>query len=64
MKLETLITECTVYNLKLVFEKRIPNNWLKSVSNFINGLDGCLFFDINDGFVEEVNNEGNRDIFI
>ena len=64
MKLETLITTCTVYNLKLVFEKRISNNWLKSVSAFANSLDDCLFFGMNDGVVEGVDNEYNRKVSI
>jgi predicted HTH transcriptional regulator len=63
MKLETLIIECTIYNLKLVLKKRRPNNWLKSVSAFANGLNGYLFFDMNDGIAEDVYNEGNKDVF-
>jgi len=53
MELEKLISECTAYDFKLMFEEKKPKSWLKSVSAFANGLGGSLFFGIdNDGIVK------------
>ncbi|MBR4936846.1 MAG: ATP-binding protein, partial [Bacteroidaceae bacterium] len=53
MGLEKLISECTVYDFKLMLEEKKPKSWLKSVSAFANGLGGSLFFGIdNDGIVK------------
>ena len=53
MKLETLISECTAYDFKLMLEEKKPKSWLKSVSAFANGLGGSLFYGIdNDGVVK------------
>ena len=55
MKLESLISECTAYDFKLMLEEKKPKSWLKSVSAFANGLGGSLFFGIdNDGVVRGV----------
>ena len=55
MKLETLITECTAFDFKLMLEENRPKSWLKSVSAFANGYGGSLFFGIdNDGIVRGV----------
>ena len=55
MGLEKLISECTVYDFKLMLEEKKPKSWLKSVSAFANGLGGSLFFGIdNDGIVKGV----------
>ena len=55
MKLESLISECTAYDFKLMLEEKKPKSWLKSVSAFANGLSGSLFFGIdNDGVVRGV----------
>ncbi|WP_285826070.1 ATP-binding protein [Xylanibacter muris] len=52
MDLNTLITECTACDFKLMLEEKKPKSWLKSVSAFANGLGGSLFFGIdNDGIV-------------
>lgn len=52
MKLETLISECTAYDFKVMLEEKKPKSWLKSVSAFANGQGGSLFFGIdNDGIV-------------
>jgi len=57
MELETLITECTTYDFKLLLEERKPKSWLKSVSAFANGIGGSLFFGINDrGIVKGLDN--------
>ncbi|WP_293672376.1 ATP-binding protein [uncultured Parabacteroides sp.] len=48
MRLETLITECTAYDFKLMLEEKKPKSWLKSVSAFANGMGGSLFFGIDD----------------
>jgi len=53
MELKTLIAECTAYDFKVMLEEKKPKSWLKSVSAFANGLDGSLFFGIdNDGIVK------------
>ena len=53
MELEKLISECTIYDFKLMLEEKKPKSWLKSVSAFANGLGGSLFFGIdNDGIVK------------
>ena len=53
MKRETLITECTAYDFKVMLEEKKPKSWLKSVSAFANGLGDSLFFGIdNDGVVK------------
>ena len=55
MKLESLISECTAYDFKLMLEEKKHKSWLKSVSAFANGLGGSLFFGIdNDGVVRGV----------
>lgn len=55
MKLESLISECTAYDFKLMLEEKKPKSWLKSVSAFANGLGGSLFFGIdNDGAIRGV----------
>ncbi len=48
MDLETLITECTAYDFKLMLEEKKPKSWIKSVCAFTNGLGGSLFFGIDD----------------
>lgn len=53
MDLNTLITECTAHDFKLMLEEKKPKSWLKSVSAFANGLGGSLFFGIdNDGITK------------
>lgn len=53
MKLETLISECTAYDFKVMLEEKKPKSWLKSVSAFANGQGGSLFFGMdNDGIVK------------
>ena len=42
MGLDILIGKYIAYGFKLMFEERIPKNWLKSVSAFNNGL-GVFF---------------------
>lgn len=56
MKLETLITECTIYNFELVLEKEKAKNWLKIVSTFANDWGASFFFN-NDSIVEDVFND-------
>ena len=52
MKLESLISECTAYDFKLMLEEKKPKSWLKSISAFANGMGGSLFFGIdNNGVV-------------
>ena len=51
MKLESLISECTAYDFKLMLEEKKPKSWLKSVSAFANGLGGSLFFGIDNDSV-------------
>ena len=52
MELNSLISECTAYDFKLMLEENKPKSWLKSVSAYANGLGGSLFFGIdNDGIV-------------
>lgn len=48
MGIESLISECTAYDFKLMLEEKKPKSWLKSVSAFANGLGGSLFFGIDD----------------
>lgn len=48
MDFESLISECTAYDFKLMLEERKPKSWLKSVGAFANGLGGSLFFGIDD----------------
>ena len=56
MELDSLISECTAYDFKLMLEERKPKSWLKSVSAFANGKGGSLFFGIdNDGVVRGLN---------
>jgi len=56
MDLNSLITECTAYDFKVMLEEKKPKNWLKSVSAFANGIGGSLFFGIdNDGHVKGLN---------
>ncbi len=53
MDIKTLISECTTYDFKLMFEEKKPNSWLKSVSAFANGLGGSLLLGIdNNGIVK------------
>lgn len=53
MKINSLISECTAYDFKLMLEEKKPKSWLKSISAFANGLGGSLFFGIdNDGVVK------------
>ena len=53
MELNSLISECTAYDFKLMLEENRPKSWLKSVSAFANGLGGSLFFGIDiDGVVK------------
>lgn len=40
MKIEKIISECTAYDFKVMFEEKKPKSWLKSRSN---GLGGSLF---------------------
>lgn len=47
MEIETLISECTAYDFKLMLEEKKPKSWLKSVSAFANGLGGSLFFGVD-----------------
>ena len=57
MELESLISECTAYDFKLMLEEKKPKSWLKSVSAFANGLGGSLFFGINnDGIIKGLDN--------
>ena len=57
MKIESLISECTAYDFKLMLEEKKPKSWLKSVSAFANGLGGSLFFGIdNDGAIKGLDN--------
>ena len=52
MQLESLISECTAYDFKLMLEEKKPKSWLKSVSAFANGVGGSLFFGVdNEGVV-------------
>lgn len=43
MKLETLVSECTAYDFKLMLEEKKPKSWQKSVSAFVNSLGDSLF---------------------
>ena len=53
MKINSLISECTAYDFKLMLEEKKPKSWLKSISAFANGLGSSLFFGIdNDGVVK------------
>ena len=47
MELNSLIAECTAYDFKVLLEEKKPKSWLKSVSAFVNGLGGSLFFGID-----------------
>lgn len=56
MKINSLISECTAYDFKLMLEEKKPKSWLKSISAFANGLGGSLFFGVdNDGVVKGLN---------
>ena len=56
MKINSLISECTAYEFKLMLEEKKPKSWLKSISDFANGLGGSLFFGVdNDGVVKGFN---------
>ena len=48
MKLNNLISECTAYDFKVMLEEKKPKSWLRSVSVFVNGMGGSLFFGIDD----------------
>ncbi len=53
MKIDSLISECTAYDFKVMLEEKKPKSWLKSISAFANGLGGSLFFGVdNDGVVK------------
>ena len=53
MELNTLITECTAYDYKVMLEEKKSKSWLKSVSAFANTMGGSLFFGVdNDGNVK------------
>lgn len=55
MKIDSLISECTAYDFKVMLEEKKPKSWLKSISAFANGLGGSLFFGIdNDGVVKGI----------
>ena len=57
MDLNSLISECTAYDFKVMLEEKKPKSWLKSVSAYANGLGGFLFFGIdNDGVVKGLDN--------
>ena len=57
MKINSLISECTAYDFKLMLEEKKPKSWLKSISAFANGLGGSLFFGVdNDGVVKGLTN--------
>ena len=57
MELNSLISECTAYDFKLMLEENRPKSWLKSVSAFANSLGGSLFFGLdNDGVVRGFDN--------
>ena len=52
MELKALIAESTAYDFKLMIEEKKPKSWLKSVSDFANGLGCSLFFGIdNEGTI-------------
>lgn len=56
MKINSLISECTAYDFKVMLEEKKPKSWLKSVSAFANGSGGSLFFGIdNEGAVKGLN---------
>lgn len=57
MTISDLISGCTAYDFKSMFEEKRPKSWLKSVSAFANGLGGSLFFGIdNDGAAKGLDN--------
>lgn len=45
MVLNTLISECTAYDLKLKLKEKRPKIWGKIICAFANGLGGSLFCD-------------------
>ena len=50
MRLNDYIGEATVYDKKLMLERKDPTSWLKSVSAFANTQGGRLLFGVaNDG---------------
>ena len=56
MTIDELISECTAYDFKLMLEEKRPKSWLKSVSDFANGMGGSLFFGVeNDGVIVGLN---------
>lgn len=56
MKINSLISECTAYDFKVMLEEKKPKSWLKSVSAFANGSGGSLLFGVdNDGVVKGLN---------
>lgn len=57
MDINSLISECTAYDFKVMLEERKPKSWLKSVSALANGLGGSLFFGVNnDGILKGLDN--------
>lgn len=57
MNFEELISECTEYDFKVMLEEKKPKSWLKSVSAFVNGGGGSLFFGVeNNGAVKGLDN--------
>lgn len=57
MELNSLISECSAYDFKLMLEEKRPKSWLKSVSAFANTMGGSLFFGVdNDGAIKGLEN--------
>lgn len=46
--IDDLIAECSDYDFKKDVEVSKPRSWLKTVSAFANGIEGSLFFGIDD----------------
>ena len=46
--IDRLIAEATECDFKVALEIKKPKSWLKSVSAFVNGIGGTLFFGIDD----------------
>ena len=56
LRLEGYIGEATSYDKKLMFERKDPTSWLKSVSAFANTQGGKLLFGVaNDGVLDWTN---------
>ncbi len=57
MELNSLISECSAYDFKLMLEEKKSKSWLKSVSAFANTMGGSLFFGVdNNGAIRGVEN--------